>query len=86
MTLLKRFLRDESGNIVGDIGKAAAAIAFLSVIAANFMSTQIAAFDRERLTEVASAVAKGKLADPATTGSLRNAAQNAKFDPCVARN
>lgn len=86
MNILKRFLHDESGHLVGDIGKAAAAIAFLSVIAANFVSTQIAAYDRDRLTEVASAAAKGKMVDPMTTGSLRNSAQNTRFDPCTVKN
>lgn len=86
MNIFKRFQRDESGHLVGDIGKAAAAIAFLSVIAANFISTQIASHDREQLTQVASAASKGKLVDPLTTGSLRNAAQSTKFDPCTVRN
>jgi hypothetical protein len=86
MNILKHFIKDESGHLVADIGKAAAAIAFLSVIAANFVSTQIAAYDKDRLTEVASVASRGKLVDPITTGSLRNAAQTTRFDPCTAKN
>ena len=83
MNIFKRFLSNESGHLIADIGKAAAAIAFLSVIAANFMATQIASYDKDRLTQVASAAAKGKNIDPLTTGSLRNSAQDARLDPCV---
>lgn len=86
MNILKRFVQDQSGHLVADVGKAVAAIAFLSVIAANFVSTQIAAYDKDRLTQVASAASKGKVVDPITTGSLRNTAQNTKFDPCTVRN
>lgn len=85
MGLIKRFLADESGQLIADIGKAAAAIAFLSVIAANFLSTQIASADRDQLSQVALAAARGKLIDPQTTGSLRSQAQDTRLDPCVVK-
>jgi hypothetical protein len=82
MRLIDLFWKNERGTMVADIAKAGAAIAFLSVIAANFVSTQTAHFDRERLAEVAAAAAKGK-PDPMVTGSLRKAANETKLDPCV---
>lgn len=83
MRLIDLFWKNERGTMVADIAKAGAAIAFLSVIAANFVSTQTANLDRERLAEVAAAAAKGKPVDPMVTGSLRNTANATKLDPCV---
>ncbi len=83
MPMFKSFYRNESGHLVADIAKAAAAIAFLSVIAVNFLASQIPSADRDRLTEVAAAAARGKANEPLTTGTLRKAAQESKLDPCV---
>lgn len=83
MRLIDLFWKNERGTMVADIAKAGAAIAFLSVIAANFVSTQTAHFDRERLAEVAAAATRGKPVDPMTTGSIRKAANETKFDPCA---
>ncbi|MDP3254565.1 hypothetical protein [Bosea sp. (in: a-proteobacteria)] len=83
MRLIKLFWRNERGTLVADLAKAGAAIAFLSVVAANVISNQTAHFDRERLAQVAAAAAGGRGADPMTTGSLRKAAAETKLDPCV---
>jgi hypothetical protein len=83
MRLIDLFWKNERGTMVADIAKAGAAIAFLSVIAANFVSTQTAHFDRERLAEVAAAATKSKATDPMVTGSLRKTANETKLDPCV---
>ncbi|MFC5509109.1 MULTISPECIES: hypothetical protein [Hyphomicrobiales] len=81
MRLVELFWKNERGTLVANIAKAGAAIAFLSVLAANFVSNQTAHFDRERLAQVAAA-ATGNKSDPMTTGSLRKAAET-KLDPCV---
>lgn len=83
MRLITLFWRNERGTLVADLAKAGAAIAFLSVIAANVISNQTAHFDRERLAQVAAAASGGRTADPMTTGSLRRAAAETKLDPCV---
>lgn len=83
MRLIEIFWKNERGTMVADIAKAGAAIAFLSVIAANFVSTQTAQFDKDRLAEVASAASKGKPVDPMVTGSIRKAMSETKLDPCV---
>lgn len=82
MRLIDLFWKNERGTIVADIAKAGAAIAFLSVLAANFVSTQTAHFDRDRLAQVAAA-ASGNKTDPMITGSLRKAASETKLDPCA---
>jgi|UPI0008339A5B hypothetical protein len=82
MRLVELFWKNERGTLVANIAKAGAAIAFLSVLAANFVSNQTAHFDRERLAQVAAA-ATGNKSDPMTTGSLRKAAAETKLDPCV---
>lgn len=82
MRLIDLFWKNERGTIVADIAKAGAAIAFLSVLAANFVSTQTAHFDRDRLAQVAAA-ASGNKTDPMITGSLRKAAAETKLDPCA---
>lgn len=69
--------------MLADVAKASAAIAFLSVIAANFVSSRTEHLDRDRLAEVAAAAAKGKPADPMVTGSIRKTANETKLDPCV---
>lgn len=82
MRLVELFWKNERGTLVANIAKAGAAIAFLSVLAANFVSNQTAHFDRERLAQVAAA-ATGNKSDPMTTGSLRKVAAETKLDPCV---
>lgn len=79
MRLIDRFWKNTRGSMVADIAKAGAAIALLSVVAANLISNQL---DRDRLAEFASAAATGK-ADPMVTGSLRKAANETKLDPCA---
>lgn len=83
MRLIKLFWANERGGMVADIAKAGAAIAFLSVIAANVLSSQTARLDSERLTEVAAAAAKGQSIDPLVTGSIRSRANELKLDPCA---
>ena len=83
MRLINLFWKNERGTMVADIAKAAAVIAFLSVVATNFVSTRTAELDRDRLAEVASA-ATGRNFDPLVTGSLRKAAAETRLDPCVA--
>lgn len=85
MRLIDLFWKNERGSMVANLAKAAAAIAFLSVIAANFVSNQTAYFDKQRLAEVAAAASKGKPGDPMVTGSIRNAMNDTKLDPCVVR-
>lgn len=83
MRLVIAFLRSERGTMVADVAKAGAAIAFLSVIAANFVSSQTAHLDRDGLRQVASAASKGQNIDPLVTGSILKRAGEAKLDPCV---
>jgi hypothetical protein len=83
MRLIELFWKNERGTMVADIAKAAAAIAFLSIIAANFVSSQTARLDSERLTQVAAAASKGQLIDPLVTGSIRKSANEARLDPCA---
>lgn len=83
MWLIELFWKNERGTMVADIAKAAAAIAFLSVIAANFVSSQTAGLDSDRLTQVASAASKGQPIDPLVTGSIRKSANETRLDPCL---
>ncbi|RDJ19640.1 hypothetical protein DWF00_13670 [Bosea caraganae] len=83
MHLIKHFWKNERGTMVADVAKAGAAIAFLSVIAANFVSSQTERFDSERLTQVAGAASKGQPIDPLVTGSIRKSANETRLDPCV---
>lgn len=83
MRLIELFWKNDSGTMVADVAKAAAAIAFLSVVAVNFVSTETAKLDTERMTKVAAAVSKGQPIDPMTTGSLRSKASETRLDPCV---
>lgn len=83
MRLIELFWKNERGTMVTDIAKAGAAIAFLSVIAANFVSSQTAKLDTERLDQIASAASKGKPVDPMITGSLQKRAGETRLDPCV---
>ncbi len=83
MRLIDLFWKNERGTMVADVAKAGAAIAFLSVIAANFVSHQTAQLDKERLTQVADAASKGRPVDPMVTGSILKRAAETKLDPCV---
>ncbi|KRE12903.1 hypothetical protein ASE66_20705 [Bosea sp. Root483D1] len=83
MRLVIAFLRSQRGTMVADVAKAGAAIAFLSVIAANFISSQTAQLDRDAMRQVAQAAAKGQVIDPLVTGSIVKRANETKLDPCV---
>jgi hypothetical protein len=83
MRLVIAFLRNQRGSMVSDVAKAGAAIAFLSVIAANFVSSQTAQLDRDAMRQAAHAAAKGQPFDPLTTGSIVKRAGVTKLDPCV---
>lgn len=84
MHLVIAFLHSQRGAMVADVAKAGAAIAFLSVIAANFVSSQTAQLDRDAMRQVAQAAAKGQTIDPLVTGSIVKRASETKLDPCVA--
>lgn len=77
------FWESHGGSTLAGIAKVSAAIALLSVIAANFVSTQTAGLDSERLTQVGAAAAKGQPIDPLVTGSIRKSAAETRLDPCV---
>jgi hypothetical protein len=81
MGLFRKFMGDESGSLVATIGKASIAIAFLSVLAANWLSAGVSELDRSNLARIA-ASATGP-ADPMTTGSLSKRAADTKLDPCL---
>lgn len=83
MRLVIAFLRSQRGAMVADVAKAAAAIAFLSVIAVNFVSSHTAQLDRDAMRQVAQAAAKGQAIDPLVTGSIVKRANETKLDPCV---
>lgn len=84
MRLVIAFLRNQRGTMVADVAKAGAAIAFLSVIAANFVSNHTAQLDRDAMRQAAQAAAKGQPFDPLTTGSIVKRAGETRLDPCVA--
>jgi hypothetical protein len=83
MRLIDLFWKNERGTMVADVAKAGAAIAFLSVIAANFVSSRTAELDKERMGQVALAAAKRQQIDPLVTGSIRKTANETRLDPCV---
>ncbi len=83
MRLIELFWKNNRGTVATDIAKAAAAIAFLSVIAANFVSSQTAEFDRDRLAQASLAAARRQPVDPMTTGSITRSANETKLDPCA---
>lgn len=56
--------------------KAAIAVGFLSVLAAQWLSSR--AFDQASLTRLAADAVR----EPATTGSILKAANGQKLDPC----
>ena len=77
------FARDERGSMVATIGKASLAIAFLSVLAANWLSTGVSELDRNNLAQLASSVSGRQVQDPMTTASISRRAADTKLDPCV---
>jgi len=83
MRLVIAFLRNQRGTMVADVAKAAAAIAFLSVVAANFVSYQTAHLDRDGMRQVAAAASKGQPFDPLVTGSILKRASETRLDPCT---
>lgn len=82
MRLIMAFLRNQRGSMVADVAKAGAAIAFISVVAANLISYKAAQLDRDGLHQAASAAAKGQPIDPLVTGSLAKRAGEVRLDPC----
>ena len=83
MRLIELFWKNARGTMAIDIAKAGAAIAFLSVIAANFMASRTPPFDRERLAQISLAASKRQPVDPLTTGSISKAAGETRLDPCA---
>ncbi|MCO4054335.1 MAG: hypothetical protein HEQ16_09860 [Bosea sp.] len=84
--LLNHFRRDERGELVPDLAKAAVAIAFLSVIAANMIAKPIDAHEKRVMAAISGEAAKGRAVDSAATGSLSSRANATKIDPCVLDN
>ncbi|MGL4441300.1 MAG: hypothetical protein ACRCUE_18750 [Bosea sp. (in: a-proteobacteria)] len=82
-SLLTRFRSDESGALVPDIAKAAIAISFLSVIAANVISNRIDASEKNVMAAITGDAARGRNVDNAATGSLAKHVNAAKIDPCA---
>lgn len=83
MRLIELFWKNERGTLAADIAKAGAAIAFLSVIAANFLSSQTASLDKERMAQISLAASKRQAVDPMVTGSIGQTANATKLDPCA---
>lgn len=88
MRIVSQFLRDQRGSMVSDMAKAAAAIAFLSLIAANWLSHGISLNDRQTMQELASTATKdikNRLGydEPMTTGSIGKRAGETRLDPCA---
>lgn len=83
MRLVSIFWKNERGTVVADIAKAGAGIAFLSVVAANFVSQKTPDFDRDRLAQASLAASRRQPVDPMVTGSVSKAAGDTRLDPCV---
>jgi Flp pilus assembly pilin Flp len=81
MRLLDRFVRDERGSLMATVGKAAVAIAFLSVLAANWLSAGVSELDKNNLAQIAASVTGRP--DPMITGSISKRAAETRLDPCV---
>jgi hypothetical protein len=80
---MPRFANDERGSLPGDLGKAAVAIAFLSVAAAHVMSMQVSRAERDVLGEMAQIASSGRAVDAGATGSLLRRANQTPLDPCA---
>jgi hypothetical protein len=88
MRLVVQFRRDERGSMVVNVGKASIAIAFLSVIAANWLAIGVNDVDKGNLSQLAANASKNvkngiAYFDPTVTGSLQKRAADTKLDPCV---
>ncbi|SIQ43839.1 MULTISPECIES: hypothetical protein [unclassified Bosea (in: a-proteobacteria)] len=83
MRLVSIFWKNERGTMTADIAKAGAAIAFLSVIAANFVSSQTSGLDKDRMAQATLAASKRQPVDPMTTGSIGRTASETRLDPCA---
>jgi hypothetical protein len=75
--------RDERGTLVSDVAKAAIAIAFLSVIAANVISNQIESNEKRLMASLSSEAGKGRAVDLSSTGSLQSQIRSSQVDPCA---
>ncbi len=82
-SLLTRFRSNESGALVPDLAKAAIAISFLSVIAANLISNRIDASEKNAMAAITGDAAKGRAVDTSATGSLARSVNATKVDPCA---
>lgn len=83
MRLIELFWKDERGTSVANLATAGAAIAVLSVVAANVLSSQTKDLDKERLAQISLAASKRQPIDPLTTGSISRAANDTRLDPCA---
>ena len=81
--VIKRFSSDERGTLVADVAKAAIAITFLSVVAANVLSNRIDASEKNAMAAISSEVARGRSVDTSVTGSLARGINDTKLDPCA---
>lgn len=77
------FRRDERGEIIPALAKAAIAIAFLSVLAANMMANRIDSQEKSVMAAISADAARGRAVDNAATGTLASRANASKIDPCV---
>jgi len=80
---LRSFLRDQSGAFSTDIAKAAIAITFLSVIAANVMSNRIAPAEKSAMATISGEAAKGRLIDSNATGSIVRSPSAPRTEPVI---
>lgn len=83
MRLFELFWKNNRGTMAADIAKAAAAIAFLSVIAANFVSSRTVGLDRNALAQASLQASKRQPVDPMVTGSIGGTANATRLDPCA---
>ncbi len=75
-------IRETNGKTIAvNIAKAVILIAFISVVAASWLSASLVKTDRERLDELA-ALISGDSADPVATGSIARRADTTRLDPC----
>lgn len=81
--MIELFWKNDRGTMVASLAKAGAAIAFLSIVAANFLSSQTEGLDKAGLAQVSLAVSKRQPVDPLTTGSISKAANETRLDPCA---
>jgi hypothetical protein len=80
---VRSFLRDQRGALSTDIAKAAIAITFLSVIAANVMSNRIAPAEKNAMAAISGEAAKGRLIDTNATGSIVRNTHVPRTEPVI---